>query len=386
MALFSKTDMILNQKKIVFSGTHRICPPEVTLAQVLPIFSATGGTRVADLTGLDDIGIPVFQAVRPNAKTLSISQGKGTTSLLAKISAVMESIEMWHAEEMQLKITEQTVAEMRRELPYPLESLPLRDRAVLPERALLNWVESTVWGQEKSVWVPAMCVGMDATWPIPWPIFRTSSNGLASGNTPEEATAHGMCELLERDALARAGSSWHGRRLDLKHVDEPCDSLLERFAAAGVSVAVRDLGDLAHVPCFDAIIWSRSLPFCFTGSGCHPDAGVALSRALTEAAQSRLTLIAGTRDDIHDDIYRTISSRRDLRNPLDDIPSPTRTWSEVSKSSQLTASHFEDIEVLVAAVRRNALHAPLVVDLTRPELGIPVVRVLAPGLCLPRKH
>ncbi|MGW8989068.1 hypothetical protein ACWGRF_03920 [Streptomyces zhihengii] len=58
-----------------------------------------GITRVADLTGLDVIGLPVWTAIRPASKTLSASQGKGAAALLAKLSAVMEAIELWHVEQ-----------------------------------------------------------------------------------------------------------------------------------------------------------------------------------------------------------------------------------------------------------------------------------------------
>lgn len=376
-----------NSPKLVMPGTHRVCAPEVTLARVRPVFDVAGITRVADLTGLDEIGIPVFQAVRPNARTLSVSQGKGAIAVLAEVSAVMEAVEVWHAEEARPPVVTASVSAMAAELPYDVGDLPLRRRAVVPGGMRLGWTTAFVWGRDETTWVPTACVTLDSTSPAAFvpPLFFTSSNGLASGNTLDEAVAHGLCELLERDALARAQAVWQGRRLDPTGVQGACVPLLEAFAAARVSVAVRDLGDLAGVPCFEAVIWSQSLPFCFTGSGCHPDAEVALSRALTEAAQSRLTLIAGSRDDIPPAIYQAMASRRDLRNPLDELPAPTLAWAEAT-ASRATTSHAADIDVLAAVVRHRTGQAPLVVDLTRPELGIPVARVLAPGLDLPRTH
>src|SRR4051812_26986037 len=73
--------------KTVLAGTHRVRPPEETLRCIEPHFRRLGITRLADLTWLDDIGIPVYQAVRPNSYTLSVAQGKGLTPLLAKVSA-----------------------------------------------------------------------------------------------------------------------------------------------------------------------------------------------------------------------------------------------------------------------------------------------------------
>src|SRR6478609_9891201 len=83
---------------VVLPGTVRARSAEQTweaLAGHLPHY---GITRVADLTGLDCIGLPVWTAIRPASRTLSTSQGKGATSLLAKLSAVMEGIELWHIE------------------------------------------------------------------------------------------------------------------------------------------------------------------------------------------------------------------------------------------------------------------------------------------------
>src|SRR6185312_11999744 len=53
------------------------------------------------------------------------------------------------------------------------------------------------------------------------------------------------------------------------------------------------------VPCFVAYLWSIDHPVFSTGSGVHSSVGVALSRAVTEAAQSRLTAISGSRDDLN---------------------------------------------------------------------------------------
>src|SRR6478736_5643799 len=79
-------------------GTHRRLAPAATLAAIRPIAETCGVTRLADITGLDTIGIPVFQAIRPLARSLSVSQGKGVTRVAARVSALMESIELHHAE------------------------------------------------------------------------------------------------------------------------------------------------------------------------------------------------------------------------------------------------------------------------------------------------
>ncbi len=81
-------------------GTHRVVPPETTWRRVRDLLPRAGITRVADVTRLDGLGIPTFQAVRPGSLNLSVSQGKGATAIAARVSAVMESLEMWHAEDL----------------------------------------------------------------------------------------------------------------------------------------------------------------------------------------------------------------------------------------------------------------------------------------------
>jgi ribosomal protein S12 methylthiotransferase accessory factor len=78
-------------RKAFKAGTHRHVGPEQTLARVRPFLGRMGITRVANVTGLARIGIPVVQAVRPNSRSLSVSQGKGLTLAAAKASALMEA-------------------------------------------------------------------------------------------------------------------------------------------------------------------------------------------------------------------------------------------------------------------------------------------------------
>jgi YcaO-like protein with predicted kinase domain len=79
-------------------GTWRLCSPEDTLANITPHLHRCGITRCADVTQLDNIGIPVYCAIRPTAAVLQVSNGKGLTHASAKVSALMEGIEFFHCE------------------------------------------------------------------------------------------------------------------------------------------------------------------------------------------------------------------------------------------------------------------------------------------------
>ena len=79
-------------------GTHRVFAPAETLARMQPHMKRMGITRLANVTGLDRVGVSVVMAVRPNSRSVAVSQGKGVDLDAAKASALMETVETWHAE------------------------------------------------------------------------------------------------------------------------------------------------------------------------------------------------------------------------------------------------------------------------------------------------
>ncbi len=293
------------------SGTHRTASPAETLARVAPLLPAMGITRVANVTGLDRIGVPVAMAFRPNARSIAVSPGKGLTLEAAKCSGVMESIEGWHAERPMLPLLQASLEEMSaRRRVLDVSALPHNSaREFDPRRAIL-WAEGHDLLGGEGVWLPYELVHTRFTLPLPphSGALLPGSNGLASGNHRLEALAHALCELIERDA----STLWHAHddagcdrsRVDLSTVDDgPCREVLQRFADAGVEACAWEMTSDVGVAAFRCEIVDRapdpSRPhFPGVGSGCHPAREVALLRALTEAAQTRLTLITGARDDL----------------------------------------------------------------------------------------
>jgi ribosomal protein S12 methylthiotransferase accessory factor len=190
-------------KKTYNLETQRAAPLEETLARIEPKVPAAGITRVADITNLDRIGIPVFSCIRPTAEAGSITvyNGKGATVEESRISAIMEGIERYsselHDRRVHLAPYQEMFAHGRVLDPKDL---------ILPENAdvdrLMPWVEGFDIANNVPVIVPAHAVFH----PLPQKfrqIFRTNTNGLASGNTMEEAIFHALSEVIERDAWAR---------------------------------------------------------------------------------------------------------------------------------------------------------------------------------------
>lgn len=348
-----------------------------------------GITRIADVTGLDCIGLPVFMAVRPNSRAISVAQGKGVTREAAAASALMEAVEGWHCERVDAPLLYDSYASLRRRArTIDVMRLPLRRGAALHLNYPQLWTEAADLMTGEPTWVPFEYVSTNFVEPNrAGDTFIGSTNGLASGNHRLEAIVHGLCELIERDAyalwLARGGSGQSGTRIDLTTVrDDAVQGLLSQLSAAGVLVAVWELTADTGIPAFYCQLvdppttprWAH-LGAC-GGVGCHLDAAVALLRALTEAVQSRLTSISGSRDDMYH--YETHANLDDVLAAAELAQAPAgRPFSAVDLS---TETFEDDVASLGAALAQIGIDSVAVVDLTRPDIGIPVVKVVAAGL------
>lgn len=375
------------------AGTHRLVSPAETVARVRGLMPLLGITRIADVTGLDTIGIPVVMVCRPNARSLSVSQGKGLTLDAARASGLMESIEQYHAEHVTLPLKLGTWNELAftHEL-IDVSRLPRLSVTELHANLRLFWVAGVdLLRDGVPRWVPFELVHLDYSLPFlaTSGAFAMTSNGLASGNHMLEARLHAICELVERDASTLWQLSGPARRrrtrVDLATVDDPgCRELLDRYERAGIDVCVWETTSDVGVAAFTCTIVDRepnpNRPIApMGGMGCHPSRAVALARALTEAAQCRLTVIAGVRDDV--------SHGRDLAGPL---AAAERFLATIRGEPPARGFHdapdhdgdsFEsDLDWVLGRLREAGLGQVVAVDLTRPELGIPVVRVVIPGL------
>ena len=207
-------------------------------------------------------------------------------------------------------------------------------------------------------------------------MFRATSNGLASGNCPEEALLHALSELVERHALARAREDPSTRvPLDLATVpDGYARELIAKLRGVGARLAAYDVTWEARVPVVYAELAVDDLPRRWHGAGCHPSAEVALARALTEAAQSRLTFISGARDDLPEP---DPPAPPGAAHAAFEEPPTGRPFGALRDAA--TSSVAGDLAVVVARLSELG-HEPYAVDLAREDVGVAVVRAFAPGL------
>lgn len=405
--------------KINGVGTHREVTSAQTFARVKPHLFRAGITRVADITGLDRIGIPVFNAISPRSNDIiSVYNGKGLTPIDAKTSAVMEGIERFSAwlprRPDAIATYDELVAQGRSVMhpgeyvfelaPYYADDLPI------------SWILGYDLLNEEQVLVP-----QDAACYSPKfheaPCYKiTTTNGLASGNTIEEAICHALCEVIERDAitisevlssqlsevLKKGLSSVPAQPREVTNflrelnphvavssLPERPQSLIAKIHAAGLEIRIIQLNSDLGIPSFMAATAEDMGP---TGSqghggfGTHPDAEVAIIRAITECAQGRVVDIQAMREDISlpgSDVPKYLyhvrrSSRFDKNSWL---------WQPAGRvlnaADLATYQHddvMDDIRLMLGRLRNAGIKRAVVVDLSPPHIPVSVVRMIVPGL------
>lgn len=372
--------------KLDLGGTYRVRDAAATLAWIRPLLPEFGITRVANVTGLDRIGLPVWMAIRPNGRSLSVSQGKGITDELAQASAIMESIECHHSEHVRPPDVVATHKALRRKHGTigPRDLLPGMRWKTYHDARPLAWIRGTDVATGEDVYLPH--VRVDLNWSEPHPdagLFMVTSTGLASGNTYTEALLHAVFEAIERDSEAR----WQRLRPRTQRATEVVEAsvtapilrgLIDQCAAAGITVRIWDMTAEVGMPTYSCTI-SDTNPFgaldTFAGSGCHLSKEIALSRALTEAAQSRLTYIAGSRDDVFPTDYEPPPGVHGDAPPY----TPTLDFG-ARPSPPMGATLEEDLATTLAMLARAGFPRVVAVDHTKPEYGVPVIAVVVPGM------
>jgi YcaO-like protein with predicted kinase domain len=381
----------LSAKKAHRSETHRMRSPAETFEAYRRFMPMMGITRIANITGLDSIGLPNYTAIRPRSRSLSTSQGKGLDDAGARTSALMESIECWHAENLEIPLRFESYAALQAQgaVVDITKTTVARGRVVKTQTPLL-WAKGEDLFRHEPIFVPYDLVTLNTvTSPEYSPTFLINGDGLASGNHLLEAVVHGLCEVIERDALAL----WYASRRPLVPVnvasaDDPgCRRLLELVHDAESELVAWDMTTDVGIPTYACYVLerpsrqsSRGLGF-YHGFGCHLDPTIALFRAMIEAVQGRVTFISGSRDDLLHDDYVQLRDPSLLKGMWEEIEEGRRGEIPLGTRENRATDSFEgDLRVLLDAIAAAGFDTVAVVDLSKQEIGIPVVRVVVPGL------
>ncbi|MGO6728008.1 hypothetical protein ELI54_29305 (plasmid) [Rhizobium ruizarguesonis] len=396
MSAFTDLETLAGDLKRSSAGVSdyhdRAVTPAQTLAAIRPHLREFGITRVGLLTALDVLNIPVAFATRPNSHTLSVFQGKGIDNDAAMTSAAMEAVETRIAEIAPADLTQATVDSMRAEHAAMID-LDNVARCAPDEigSSPIAWCTGLDILSGSSVFVPWWLVGLDHRGERPAG-FEQSSDGLASGNTPSEAVLHGLCELVERDAWAltqlKSPERLRESRIDpASFGDAVIDVMTDRITRAGMKLLLLDMTTDIGVPAFLAVIMPGNLSdrvdarwsHVCGGCGCHPDPVRAALRAITEAAQSRLTAIAGSRDDFSPRIYQRLDRSAAMQQVVELCEGDGRMRSFQARHRR-PATIQESISHIADRLTATGIEQIVVVPFPHRALPISVVRVIVPGL------
>lgn len=362
-------------------GTFREISPELTWQRISPLLLEPFGiTRIADLTGLDNLGVHTCVAIRPNAKSLSNSQGKGVSKVLAQVSAAMEAIELWHAEnlpEANLTGNYHDLAKQHALIFKGSMYGSLHHKNI--ENGVIEWMSVTHLSHHSQAFMPKMYFDLSF---IPGKlkgISTASSNGLASGNTLAEALCHGLFEVMERDCFSRFyklnNKNKNDYLVDLQYLPSPeCQYMVQQIIDKQVQIKIFDMRSKLNIPAYYVMLNDsgqvRNLGL-FGGYGCHFNDEVAMLRAITEAVQSRITYISGARDDLELNYY----------NKNNRIQAFTGMGNHRPQYQQSMPSSIEScLEKLITTLSSHGYKDMYYLDHTRSPWNIPVVHVMVPDL------
>jgi ribosomal protein S12 methylthiotransferase accessory factor YcaO len=414
--------LLRSQKKLKGIVSSRVKSVEETLSTILPVSSGIGITRLADITDMDVLGIPNFSAVLPGTEDyIWVYSGKGPTRLDAKASALMESIERYcslpssnHKKMIQGSYND--VSKVSKTLHPSNVVEPMLFE--YDEEMIMDFLPGYDLLNEEQIMVPTPLAlfRYSPKPPAVNPFAYHHTNGLASGNVLEEAICHSLCEVIERDATSLAELnasalpynllktmtkylSHNGLEIDpidssefvdddskfpdvdISNIDfEPVSNLVKKFNDAKIPLIIKDITSQIGIPTFNAssIEWiTADYGYLAEGHGTHPDARIALLRAITEVSQTRAANIQGARDDLRKISYGHTNSVE------------KKTWQFMKSKNSIQFSEvksyvyediLDDIKLILSRLKSNGLKQVIVVDLTNPQIMIPVVRTIVPGL------
>jgi bacteriocin biosynthesis cyclodehydratase domain-containing protein len=398
-------------RPVMTSGGYRTISPRTTVERFRKHVSPLTGV-VSRLERLEaDLPLNATYYARHNfsapAKTVNelrgglsdCSFGKGSTAEQGEASALMEAIERYSG-----VFRGDEIRAMRRFADFPaadaippngvllfsdtqcrqsLEPVPGPDGApmsptLFDESAEIEW--SPVWSLRDKCfkYLPTSLLYFSYTGSA---AFQADSNGCAAGNTIEEAIVQGFLELVERDAYA---IWWYNQLqrpgVDLDRFDDSyVRDLQNLLTESGRRLWVLDITSDLGIPSFVAVThWTQDgNEYIEFGSGAHFDVRIAMLRALTELNQFLSLGLMGDWARLQWSLDGAVPLRLADHPYLLPANKPAVESGFDSKFGRLD-SH-EQVTACVHLAGREGLDF-LVLDQTRPDIEVPVVRVIVPGL------
>lgn len=358
--------------------------PAALLRDLTSHFAELGITRLASQTGLDRTGVSCYAAIRPNSATIASHQGKGIDAVSAQVSAVMEAAEYAIAEAPETPQQVMSIAEARAAGHETLDVAHLLPRgAAIDEARSIRWVEGFALETGAMVLVPYDAVVL-GTPPAELPGLSQSTNGIAAGTSFSGALLHALCEVTERDAVClwgfKADAAAKATAVSPAAFDDPdIDALAWKIAESGYQLRLYDQTSNTGLPVIYAVLYpgdGADKHFdAATGASCHPVAAIAARRAIVEAAQTRITNIAGARDDIVENEYEL-----ELSRSIAVLTEGAPTNRTAPSGLPAETSEGDLIAAMRAGLAKAGLRRIVAIPLGGERLGIHVVKLFVPGL------
>ena len=383
----------MTEKLTYFKGTHRVIAPKKTVEINEDKLKTVGITRVADITDLDRIGMPVFTAIRPTAEdgAISIYGGKGISKDHAKASAMMEGFERYSAEKQEsddtIFATPNEIGEKGEYIEPKSLNLPQKfEKADLGDTKFeWNLAHDIITGNDYYVLSNAVFHPYNHDSDVE-SLFKSNTNGLASGNVLEEAILHGIFEVIERDAWSIFEMTHKNySQINIDSIESDLiNEIIDKFESQGIKIKLMDFTADIKIPTIAASAddtVTRDAGLLTLGIGTHLDPEVAILRALTEVAQSRATQINGAREDtVRADFAREAGYERMKRINKYYFRQEEEQINLSDIENKSTTSIDEDIDIVKEELIANDIKHVLYTDLTRPEVDVSVVRVIIPEM------
>ncbi|MFF3808243.1 TOMM precursor leader peptide-binding protein [Streptomyces sp. NPDC002032] len=336
----------------------------------------------------------------------SLSGGKGVTELDAKVSTLCETVERYcgtrQGDELVVRDSLRGLGEIavHPDTSQLFDPRQVRDRerwnalhsgfqyvcSAFDEREAMDWTPVWSLGEQRQRLLPTSLLYFDTV--ARTTAVRADSNGNAAGSSREDAIVQGFLELVERDAVALW---WYNRTrqpaVDLTSFDDPwLERTTRAYADMNRRTWVLDLTSDLGIPVMVALSRRTDKPAedVLFGFGAHFDPRIALRRAVTEMNQL-LPAVADVRPDgtgygVDDPTARawwtgaTVAGQPYLLPDPNQAPRTPGSYTFVPR-----ADLREDVDAIVGLTRARGLDL-MVLDQTRPDIGLPVVKVLVPGL------
>lgn len=342
-----------------------------------------GISRVAKINGLAGLDLPVFIAIRPNAKYISVSSGKGLHVDEALISTLMETAESDALENC-----------YRHDLVGSYNQLCSTYSLLNPKTIHtgffdvsnildfdLHWIKGINLINDQEIFVPSESIFFDKK-SIVADYFTLTSNGVAASFSEGYAVNHALYELIERHYLTQwqnklATQAIDNVLLDSSVLPEKVRQLIQYLNDQGLDIFLWDIADSdSDVACFQAASLMKSEFFTnslFTGSVAHVNAEVAMTKAILETVQSRAGYISGSRDDIMPEYYQRNFADINQHNLAQLYELPKKRY-QIKDRSAMTESEIT-IFLLEQLKKLNVSQAIMIKLSADP---VPVVKIIIP--------